>query len=77
MRYGSENQELYLKPLLPEGAVTALVQQLQLQVKCGDPTLKAFSLAKFKIRSRLSRVVLVASNTWQKRSGNEQVYLHF
>lgn len=29
-------------------------------------TLKAFSLAKFKIRSRLSRVVLVASNTWRK-----------
>lgn len=32
-----------------------------------DPTLKEFSLAKFKIMSLLSLVVLVASNTWEER----------
>lgn len=31
------------------------------------PTLKEFSLAKFKIMSLLSLVVLVASNTWEER----------
>ncbi|PKU28620.1 hypothetical protein llap_21075 [Limosa lapponica baueri] len=48
------------------GSSSALGAAVRLHAKGRSATLKAFSFAKFKIRSLLSRVVLVASNTYQK-----------